>query len=154
MADRIHLGRGEISAIIPHGEPFLFLDSAVMCDGEASGTYRITGDECFMAGHFPGRPIFPAAILVEALGQLAIAYMLESPKEGSIDPESIYFIKSEDVKCSRKCLPGDVLELKVTQLRVREPLMVFSGDISVSGELAMKVSSFTLSFAIQAGPLV
>lgn len=100
-----------------------------------------------MAGHFPDRPVFPASIMVEALGQLAIMYILQGDRGDQIDPTSIYFIKSEDVQCRRKCLPGDRLEMCIRERRVREPLMTFSGEIKVNGEVAVKVSSMTLSFA-------
>ena len=146
MADPIHLDRSSVIRSLPQGEPFVFVDSAHLVGTRASGTYHITGDECFNPGHFPSRPIFPASILVEALGQLAIVYMLCSPQGHTIDPGSIYFIKSEEVRCARKCVPEDRLDMEVQQVRVREPLIVFSGSIKVSGETALKVSSFTLSF--------
>ena len=146
MADPIHLDRSFIIRSLPQGEPFVFVDSAQIVGARTSGTYQITGEECFSPGHFPSRPIFPASILVEALGQLAIVHMLCSPQGHAIDTGSIYFIKSEEVRCMRKCVPGDRLDMEVQQVRVREPLIVFSGSIKVSGETALKVSSFTLSF--------
>ena len=146
MADPIHLDRSSIIRSLPQGEPFVFVDSAHILGTRASGTYHITGEECFSLGHFPSRPIFPASILVEALGQLAIVHMLCSPQGHAIDTGSIYFIKSEEVRCARKCIPGDRLDMEVQQVRIREPLIVFSGSIKVSGETALKVSSFTLSF--------
>ena len=146
MADSIYLDRSSIDRSLPQSDPFVFVDSAEIVGSRISGTYQITGEECFSPGHFPSRPIFPASILVEALGQLAIVYMLCSPQGHTIDPGSIYFIKSEEVRCARKCVPGDRLDMEVQQVRVREPLIVFSGSIKVSGETALKVSSFTLSF--------
>ena len=146
MADSIHLDRSSIDRSLPQGDPFVFVDSAEIVGSRISGTYQITGEECFSPGHFPSRPIFPASILVEALGQLAIVHMLCSPQGHAIDPGSIYFIKSEEVRCMRKCVPGDRLDMEVQQVRVREPLIVFSGSIKVGGETALKVSSFTLSF--------
>jgi len=146
VADSIHLDRSSIDRSLPQGDPFVFVDSAEIVGERISGTYQITGEECFSPGHFPARPIFPASILVEALGQLAIVHMLCSPQGHAIDPDSIYFIKSEEVRCMRKCVPGDRLDMEVQQVRVREPLIVFSGSIKVGGETALKVSSFTLSF--------
>lgn len=147
MAAPIHLDRSSIIESIPQGDPFVFVDAATIYPQEALGVYRITGEECFSVGHFPMRPIFPASILVEALGQLAIIHMLSSPTGHDIDLESIYFIKSEEVRCTRKCIPNDQLDLQVRQVCVREPLMIYRGTISVASEVALKVSSFTLSFA-------
>ena len=143
------LDRTAILACLPQGDPFVFVDSAQIAEDSISGTYCITGNEFFMAGHFPDRPIFPASIMVEALGQLAIVYMLEKYAEDGIDPTSIFFISSEDVQCRRKCVPGDCLEMTIRERRKREPLMTFSGAITVNGEAAVKVSSMTLSFGIQ-----
>lgn len=144
------LNRAEILELIPQGDPFVFVDSAGIAEDSVLGTYKITGEEDVLKGHFPDRPVFPASILVEALGQLGIVYMMQQYRAAGIDPESIYLIKSEDVSCRRKCLPGDVLEMKMRVIRSREPLMQFSGAIHVGGELALKVSSMTLSFSTQA----
>jgi 3-hydroxyacyl-[acyl-carrier-protein] dehydratase len=141
--------RSEILKYLPQADPFVFVDSAKLLDDSITGEYTITGDECFMSGHFPGRPIFPASIMVEALGQLGIVYMMASLKDAGIDPESIFFIKSEDVICRRKCFPGDRLELSMRVIRTREPLALFSGTIVVGCEMALKVTSMSLSFSTQ-----
>lgn len=143
----MQLNRAELLELLPHADPFVFLDRAEVGPDGARGAYTISGEECFIAGHFPGRPIFPATIMVEAIGQLGIAYMMRSMATEAIDPESIYFIKSEELACSRKCLPGDTLDMEIQVLRVREPIIQFSGKITVGGELALKVSSVSLSFS-------
>ena len=141
------LNQSEVRALLPQSEPFVFVDSARMKSNEIVGSYTITGKECFASGHFPGRPVFPATIMVEALGQLGIIYLMESYGSLGIDPESIFFIKSEDVVCRRKCVPGDRLDLQMKVLRSREPLIQFAGEIRVKGKLSLKVSSVTLSFS-------
>ena len=88
--------------------------------------------------------------MVEALGQLGIVYLMERLGSSGVDSESIFFIKSEDVICRRKCAPGDRLDLQMKVLRCREPLVQFAGEIRVAGELCVKVSSLTLSFSTQA----
>ncbi len=142
------LNRNDILESIPQGEPFVFIDRAEVFENSVKGSYTITGNECFMAGHFPGRPIFPASIMVEALGQLAIVYLSKTFAMNKLDLETIFFIKSDDVRCQRKCLPGEQLDLCLEIKVIREPLVTFKGHISVGDELAVKVSSIMLSFAL------
>ena len=144
------LNKAEVLERLPQGEPFVFVDSAEIFENSIQGSYTITGKECFMAGHFPNRPVFPASIMVEAIGQLGIVFMMQHLHAQKIDPESIFLIKSEDVMCRRKCFPGETLQMKMRLLRIREPLMQFAGEIQVNGELALKVSSMSLSFSTQA----
>jgi len=144
------LCRKEILALLPHGEAFLFLDGAEVETDEAFGRYRITGAECFAGAHFPGRYVFPASIMSEALGQLGIVYLTHTMQSEGLCSDSIFFISSGDVSCRRQCRPGETLEMYLKVVRVREPLIVFSGSIRVDGDPALKVSSLTLSFSTQA----
>ncbi|MDF1753116.1 MAG: hypothetical protein P1U89_10110 [Verrucomicrobiales bacterium] len=144
------LNRTEILSSLPQGDPFVFIDEAEVGEGTITGHYTITGDECFMPGHFPGRPVFPASILVEALGQLAIVYLYQKYHDQGLDLESIFFIKSEDVQCRRKCYPGDRLDMKIDVKHVREPVITFKGEISVAGQNAVKLSALILSFSLNA----
>jgi 3-hydroxyacyl-[acyl-carrier-protein] dehydratase len=141
------LTREAINGYLPHGERFTFIDAAAVEGRLIKGNYAITGEECFAGAHFPGRFVFPASIMVEAIGQLGIVYMFETMGEEGLDPESIFFISSEDVSCRRQCFPGEKLEMSLRLIRKREPLIVFSGAIEVAGQPVLKVSSLTLSFS-------
>ena len=118
----------EIAAIMPHQEPFLFLETASITSGEATGTYIIKGSESFLQGHFKDRPIFPASIMIEALGQLAVFYLLAADDEKlhqDVDCNSIYFASCDGVRCHRICKPGDILTLQVKPRNIRHPLALF-----------------------------
>ncbi|MDP0499436.1 MAG: phosphopantetheine-binding protein [Verrucomicrobiota bacterium JB022] len=136
--------------LMPHQPPFLFLHDAKM-DGEfAEGSYRISGQEEFLEGHFRGNPVFPASLMLEALGQLAVFYLLKSQKaelKGLVDPKSIYFLSAEGIRCHRICRPQDTLQLKVKLLRVHSPLAQFSGTITCNGAKVAKVEELALSIA-------
>jgi acyl carrier protein len=96
----------EVAAIMPHQAPFLFLQEARINGSQAEGTYYISGDEPFLDGHFKGNPVFPASLMLEALGQLAVLLMLKSEKldiEGKVNPESIYFVSCDGVRCHKVC---------------------------------------------------
>ena len=137
----------QIAATMPHQEPFLFLQEASLSGSRAVGSYRISGKEDFLKGHFKQRPIFPASILLEALGQLAVFSLLKSREELAGKDAPIYFAGAEGVRCQRVCVPGDVLELSVELKRLREPLAVFSGKITVRGEKAVSAEEITLAIA-------
>ena len=118
----------EIASLMPHREPFLFLES-VKIDGDvATGSYKISGNEYFLEGHFKENPVFPASIMIEALGQLCVFFLLkgESPAlKSKVDPNTIFFTSCDGVKCRRICKPGDILSMKVKVSRIRHPLACF-----------------------------
>ena len=139
----------EIAAILPHQEPFLLLETASVGNGEATGTYIIKGTESFLQGHFKDRPVFPASIMIEALGQLAVFYLLASSDERlqhDVDANSIYFASCDGVRCHRVCKPGDILTLQIRPRNIRHPLGLFQGNISVDGEKTAVAEEIKLAF--------
>ncbi|MDG0963483.1 MAG: phosphopantetheine-binding protein [Opitutales bacterium] len=139
----------EIAAIMPHREPFLFLDSVSIDGTEALATYRIKGNEYFLEGHFKENPVFPASIMIEALGQVCVFFLLkgESPSLASkVDPETIFFTSCDGVKCRRICKPGDVLKMKVKVSRIRHPLACFQGEILVGNDRTAHAEEIKLAF--------
>jgi 3-hydroxyacyl-[acyl-carrier-protein] dehydratase len=143
------VGIAEIVEIMPQQPPFLFLQEAELRTGEARGTYRIAGDEFFLQGHFKNRPVFPASLLLEALGQLGVLLLLKGKINGveaPVNPETIFFTSTNGVRCQRICKPGDTLTLDVRARRIKHPAATFDGTISVNGEKTAFVEDFTLTF--------
>lgn len=139
----------DIAAILPQQEPFLFLQSASVEGTKATGTYRISGQEHFLAGHFKDNPVFPASIMLEALGQLGVFHFLvsEEDSENADAEKSIFFTGADGVRCHRVCKPGETLELSVELKRRRSPLVVYSGKITVAGEKAASAEEISLIVA-------
>lgn len=137
---RISYGRDELVGLLPQNPPFLFLDSAAVDGERAQGSYRITGREA--VGHFVNNPVFPASLMIEALGQLACVWLYSTRKV-----EQVFFVGLERVKCRRICTSGDALELTVECVKVREPLAYFRGLILVGNEKTAACESLTLSFS-------
>ena len=145
----------EIAATVPYRRPFLFLDEAVLSDGVAQGSYRIDGGEAILEGHFKDNPIFPGSIMIEALGQLAVLYLIgRSNAQGSreVAPDKILFAACNGVRCRRICRPGDVLDLKVELQRMRQPLAVFRGDITTGGQKVASIQELSLTFSYRESP--
>jgi len=139
----------KIAAIMPHQEPFLFLETASIAPREATGTYIIKGSESFLQGHFKDRPVFPASIMIEALGQLAVFYLLAADDEKlhkDVDCNSIYFASCDGVRCHRICKPGDILTLQIKPRNIRHPLALFYGSITVDGEKTSVAEEIKLAF--------
>lgn len=143
------LGFEDIAAVMPHQPPFLFLQDAHIDGDHAEGSYRITGDEAFLEGHFKDEPIFPASIMLEALGQLAVLYLLKAAKPELSTGSAVakaYFVSADGVRCHRMCHPGDTLKMKVTMRNLRDPLATFSGVIKVNDEKTVVVEEMTLAY--------
>jgi acyl carrier protein len=139
-----------IGAVMPVQPPFLFLNEASVSSTGANGKYRITGQEFFLQGHFKDNPVMPASIMLEALGQLAVLFLLEgAPTEPgkAIGPNTIFFTGCEGVRAHRMCKPGDILTLSIKPKRMKMPLATFEGAIRVGQEKAVIAEDITLTFA-------
>jgi 3-hydroxyacyl-[acyl-carrier-protein] dehydratase len=104
--------RSALVALLPHRAPFLFVDDVDACEPAVSvrAHYRVTGDEPFLAGHFPGNPIFPGVLQLEALAQAGAIAVLADARYAEKLP---LFGGVEDARFRRLVKPGDVLDLAV-----------------------------------------
>ena len=144
MTDTI-LTTAEIQALIPHRHPFLLVDRVVEYDPEAKRIVAIKGvtaTEWFFAGHFPGLPVMPGVLQVEALAQTMAVYVARQPGFGD---RIGLFAGIDDVRFKRIVEPGDELELICELERVRGPIGRGKATATVDGELAARG---TLTFAV------
>lgn len=121
--------------VLPHRPPFLFLDEVTSFEPgqRAAGWWRLTGDEAFFAGHFPGRPTLPGVLMLEAIAQLgAYAVLVSGQHPGKIP----LFGGVDGVRWRRQVLPGDVLDLEIEMGRVSARAGKGHGRATVGGEVA------------------
>jgi acyl carrier protein len=142
----------DINDVVPHGQPFLFLQEAYTEDKWKSvkGIYEISGKEYFLEGHFKNNPIFPASIMLESLGQLAVFFILKNNRKDLFkyprDKRKIYFVSCKKIRVQRMCRPGDTFQLVTSITKVRYPLAFFDGSIHVNGERTASIKDLTLIF--------
>lgn len=139
----------QIAATMPIQPPFLFLNEASVSSSAANAKYKISGQEFFLQGHFKDNPVMPASIMLEALGQLAVLFLLEglTPEPGKVvNPQMIFFTGCEGVRAHRVCKPGDILTLSIKPKRMKMPLATFEGSIRVGQEKAVIAEEITLTF--------
>lgn len=141
----------QIAATLPQQPPFLFLQEARINGEYAEGSYHVSGDEVFLEGHFKGNPVFPASLMIEALGQLAVLFLLKNGVDSidgaAVDPASVFFVGGDGIRCHRVCRPHDTLQLKVHLKKVHEPLAQFEGTIHCNGTRVARAEEITLSFS-------
>jgi 3-hydroxyacyl-[acyl-carrier-protein] dehydratase len=129
----------DIIKILPHRYPFLFVDRIVELEvGErVVGIKNVTANEPFFKGHFPGRPIMPGVLIVEAMAQtggvLAGLSMPKYAKQG--DEKLIYFMAIDKVKFRKPVVPGDQLVFEVVPLRAGSRIWKMAGKAFVSDAL-------------------
>ena len=134
----------EIMEIIPHRHPFLLIDTIERLEPGvgAVGKKCVSGNEPFFAGHFPGNPVMPGALIIEALAQVGAVAMLSLPE---MKGKTAYFAGIDKAKFRRKVLPGDVLLLETIITKVIGPVGVGRAVATVDGR---KVAEAELTFAI------
>ena len=135
----------DIRAVIPHREPFLLIDEVVELEPgrRCAARKHVREDEWYLAGHFPGRPVMPGVLIVEALAQTgAVAVLSEEENRGKL----ALFAGIDDCRFKRIVEPGDSLDLTCELERVRGPIGRGRAEARVDGELACRA---TLTFAVE-----
>lgn len=138
------LGIKEIQEIIPHRHPFLLIDRIEELEPgvRAVGVKAVTYDEPYFAGHFPGEPVMPGVLIVEALAQTgAVSILSVEDNRG----KTAYFGGMDHVKFRKKVVPGDVLYLECEIIKQKGPVGVGKATATVDGKVAV---SAELTFMI------
>jgi len=125
----------EVENLIPHREPFLFVDEILQADEKKIiARHVFTENEYFFKGHFPQYPVVPGVILIETMAQSGGAGLR---KTGAISAEKLFFLAGVDkVKFRRQVRPGDEVRSEVENLRISANMIKQSGKAFVGNELA------------------
>lgn len=123
----------QIMKILPHRYPFLLVDRIIeMTDNKAVGIKNVSINEPFFNGHFPGKPVMPGVLILEAMAQVGGILMLKKSENAG---KLAYFMTMENVKFRKIVLPGDQLKLTVELTKARTKTGKFHAEAHVSGDL-------------------
>jgi len=133
-----------IKKILPHREPFLFVDRILKLEKGvlAVGVKRLTGNEDFFKGHFPGKPVMPGVLMIEALAQVGGVMMMHGEETGN---KLGVFLTIDNAKFRKTVAPGDRLILEVHVVKARSRTASIHGKATVNGETAAEAD---MMFAI------
>lgn len=135
----------DIRQVLPHRYPFLLVDRFVSLDGDRFACLKnVTVNEPFFEGHFPGEPVMPGVLIIEALAQAAAVGL--AAREGAAHGRVGYLAAVDDARFRRKVVPGDRLDLVGEILAFRRSLCKVRAEARVDGEVAAEAS---LSFVFQ-----
>ena len=137
MANGDVLGIKEIMAAIPHRFPMLLVDRVIIIDEakKARGIKNVTANEDFFNGHFPGNPVMPGVLMIEAMAQTGGVFMMRKPE---LKGKSVLFVSINNVKFRRVVIPGDQLIMDIELTRWGGKICAMSGTAKVGEELAVE----------------
>ena len=134
----------EIMEIIPHRQPFMLIDTIEEMEPGVRAVAKkcVSYNEPFFQGHFPGEPVMPGVLIVEALAQTGAVAILSLPENKG---KTAYFAAINSAKFKKKVIPGDVLMLKTEIIKVKGPMGIGKATATVDGKVAVQAE---LTFAI------
>lgn len=122
----------DIMSMIPHRYPFLLVDKVknVFLGESAVGIKNVTMNEPFFSGHFPGRPVMPGVLIVEAMAQTAAVLVVGTLGEAA-KGKLVYFMTVDGARFRKPVTPGDTLYIHVTKEKNRGNVWKFNGEVKV-----------------------
>lgn len=143
VMDKVEYGKGHhtgalldierIMQLIPHRYPFLLVDRAinVVDDKSAVGIKHVTFNEPHFTGHFPGKPVMPGVLIIEAMAQTAALVVMHTLK-GESDGKLVYFMSIDEAKFRKPVIPGDTLEIHVQKMKRRGAVWKFACEAHIA----------------------
>jgi len=131
-----------IQQILPHRPPFLLIDGVVEMERAKRivGIKNVTINEEFFRGHFPGQPLMPGVLIVEAMAQAGGILLFQEVDPGVRDDKLLYFVAIDDARFRRPVVPGEQLRVEVRVLNWRGNFCKLAGAAYVNGELAAEAT--------------
>jgi 3-hydroxyacyl-[acyl-carrier-protein] dehydratase len=137
----------DIMRVLPHRYPFLLVDRIVDIDGDNSaiGIKNVTFNEPHFQGHFPGKPVMPGVLIIEAMAQTAGAISLRALNYDK--PGLVYFMTIDNAKFRRPVVPGDQLAIHVKKIKRRGNILRFACEARVGDALAAEAEVQAMTIA-------
>ncbi len=131
---------GRIMDVLPHRYPFLLVDRIIEVEGRQRivGIKNVTINEPFFQGHFPGHPVMPGVLLIEAMAQVGGMLLLSYFEGQNIDDKVVYFMSLDHVKFRRPVIPGDQIRFELEMLSFRGKTCKMKGEGYVDGQLVVE----------------
>ena len=129
------LTKDEIKQLLPHREPMLLLDKLIDIKKLHSGTaiINVTKESFFVQGHFPGQPVMPGVLIVEAFGQAAAALTAHGLDKSTYENKLVFLMNVEKARFRNPVIPKCKLELKIEAIRSHGRVWKYKGDAFVNG---------------------
>lgn len=127
----------EVMKMLPHRYPFLLVDrlEVEIPGAKGIGTKNLTMNEAFFQGHFPGNPVMPGVLQIEAMAQTAGAIVMAQDDNYAEQKRSVLFMSIDGVKFRKPVKPGDQMKMHVEKIKERRNIFVFKGQAMVDGQV-------------------
>jgi beta-hydroxyacyl-ACP dehydratase FabZ len=133
--ERIVYDANEILRTLPHRYPFILIDKVVEFEDDKRivAIKAVSGNEPFFQGHFPGRPVMPGVLILEAMAQTG-AILAHKSVDGVAKGKTVFIVGASDVKWKKMVVPGDLLRIELVSVKKRRPLWLMSAVATVAGK--------------------
>ena len=130
------LNKHQIKDLLPHREPMLLIDELIEIKklSSATGILNLTKDSPFVQGHFPGQPVMPGVLIVEAFGQTAAALTAHGIDKETYKNKLVFLMSVEKARFRNPVIPNCKLELKIESIRSHGKVWKYKGDAFVKGK--------------------
>ena len=130
------LNKRQIKDLLPHREPMLLIDELIEIKklSSATGILNLTKDSPFVQGHFPGQPVMPGVLIVEAFGQTAAALTAHGIDKETYENKLVFLMSVEKARFRNPVIPNCKLELKIESIRSHGRVWKYKGEAYVDGK--------------------